>query len=372
MNSNRLRVFALSLAALSVVCQAALPGLRTNGRYLEAPTGERIVLKGVNHETVWLNKTGDPDFAEIAKTKANAVRIVWTIANGTPAGLDLAITNCIKQGMIPIVELHDATGDWSKLSTVVDAWVGTYLTTLKKHEKYVIVNVGNEIGQTVTDANYQAGYNTAVQRMRRAGIRCPILIDASGYGQSYTSISNSANAIIAADSLSNVMFSVHMYWPLKWNGTKAQVETKVRNALDDAIAKNIPLIVGEFAEAFTDAGVVAASDSIPFRTIIAECNKREIGWLPWSWDGNNPQTDLDMTTNSTYAGLQTWGLEIMVTDSASVQKTAKAIAYVAAGLASGEFPSTSIPVSIKQPINPVNTSESINLRRYDLLGRIPQ
>lgn len=331
------------IAFATLQAQAALPGFRLNGRFLEAPTGEKVVLKGINEETVWMGKTGLPAFVEIAKTKANVIRMSWD-KGGSAAELDVAITNCVKNGMIPMPELHDATGNWAGLSTLVDRWVTPdFVKVIQKHEKYLLVNIGNEVGQTVTDADYKAGYNLAVKRMRRAGIRVPLVIDASGYGQDYQMISKNAPDIMANDSLKNVMFSVHMYWPLKWNGnSKATVEAKVRTTLDDAVTKGIPLIVGEFAEAFTDAGVVAPGDSIPFRTIIAECNKREIGWLPWSWRGNKPQTDLDMSPDGTYAGLQTWGKEIMVTDPNSVQNTAKAVKYIQDGLASKEFPSTSI------------------------------
>lgn len=309
-----LRFVGLGVLCTALLASADLPGFRINGRFLEAPTGEKVVLKGINEETVWLGKTGLPAFPEIAKTKANVIRMSWD-KSGTAAELDVAITNCVKNGMIPMPELHDATGNWAGLSALVDRWTSPeFVKVIQKHEKYLLVNIGNEVGQTVSDANYKAGYNLAIQRMRRAGIRVPLVVDACGYGQSYEAISNNAPDIMAKDSLQNVMFSVHMYWPLKWNGnSKAAVEKKVRDALDDAVAKNIPRIVGEFAEAFTDAGVVVPGDSIPFRTIIAECNKREIGWLPWSWRGNKPQTDLDMSPAGTYEGLQTWGKEIPCT-----------------------------------------------------------
>lgn len=338
--SHPLRIVGLGVLCTALSASADLPGFRIDGRFLVAPTGEKVVLKGVNEETVWLGKTGIPAFPEIAKTKANVIRMSWD-KSGTAAELDVAIANCVKNGMIPMPELHDATGNWAGLAALVDRWTSPeFVRVIKKHEKYLLVNIGNEVGQTVSDADYKSGYNTAVQRMRRAGIRVPLIIDASGYGQNYQAISNNAPDIMAKDSLKNVMFSVHMYWPLKWNGnSKATVEKKVRDALDDAVAKGIPLIVGEFAEAFTDAGVVAPGDSIPFRTIIAECNKREIGWIPWSWRGNKPQTDLDMSPSGTYEGLTAWGKEIMVTDPNSVQNTAKAVKYIVDGLASKEFPS---------------------------------
>jgi mannan endo-1,4-beta-mannosidase len=345
-----IKMGAIVLLAGLQARSVTLPGLRTNGRFLEAPTGERVVLMGMDHETVWLDLTGK-QFPELAKTGASAVRMAWaTHANSSSNSLataadqlDVAIAACIKQDMIPIPEFHDATGNWSGLSSLVDAWTSPeYVKVIQKHEQYLIVNIGNEVGDyTVTDAQYLAGYTSAVQRMRRAGIRVPLLIDGDNWGQNYQAISDEALAIIAADSLHNTMFSVHMYWTVSGNGnSKANVITKIQNSLNDAVTKGIPLIVGEFGEAFTSNGTVNPGDSIPFRNIMAECNKRQIGWLAWSWGGNSPQTDLNMSSDGTYAGLQKWGLEAMVTDPNSVKNNAVRPKYITQNVASGVFPST--------------------------------
>jgi len=337
------RMFLAGLLGLGCTAHAALPGLRVVGRFLYTPTGENIVPHGLNDETVWLGKTGIPAFQEIAKTKANYVRMAWD-KNGTAAELDIAIANAVRNGMIPMPELHDATGNLAGVPALVDRWISAeFVKVIQKHEKYLVVNIANEPGDwQTTDQQFKDTYNLAVQRMRRAGIRVPLVIDASNWGQNYQAISNCAADIMSKDSLKNVMFSVHMYWTVSASGSKAAVETKIRTSLDDAVSKGIPLMVGEFGEAFTKAGVVAAGDSIPFRTIMAECNKREIGWLAWSWRGNSPQTDLDMSPDGTYKGLKLWGLEAMVTDPNSVANTTSPIKYITDGLASGAFPSTKI------------------------------
>ncbi len=98
------------------------------GRYLKTPCGDTIILRGVNKMNIWSGTTfGVEVMPEIRKTGANVLRIVWLTdvsdANGSPANLDKVITACIDNKMIPMVELHDATGDFSMLKRVADYWV---------------------------------------------------------------------------------------------------------------------------------------------------------------------------------------------------------------------------------------------------------
>src|SRR5690242_18037656 len=93
----------------------------TNGKDLLDPSGKPVLLRGVNKMSVWDDKdpTGASYFAEIRKTQANTVRIVWAITKDLkPDGgqtdldiLDALITNARKNQLIPMIELHDATGD---------------------------------------------------------------------------------------------------------------------------------------------------------------------------------------------------------------------------------------------------------------------
>src|SRR5688572_23914638 len=81
-------------------------GLRVDGRHLVDRCGERIVLRGVNEMIVWSpGRDGVPELGEIAKTGANAVRMVWT-DEGSAGALDSAIANALGQRLIPIIEHH--------------------------------------------------------------------------------------------------------------------------------------------------------------------------------------------------------------------------------------------------------------------------
>lgn len=169
------------------------------------PLGEQVVLRGVNKMAVYTDE--DPTcaaiFPEIRKSGANAVRIVWgtealvgddgPVRGATVANLDAAIQNCRANKMIPMVEMHDTTGDWSKLNQVVD-----YLTrpdvvnVLNKHRKYLLLNIANEPSvpdaegkETLTVAQFKAGNEAAITRIRQAGIQVPLIIDAAAWGQGF-------------------------------------------------------------------------------------------------------------------------------------------------------------------------------------------
>ena len=93
------------------------------GRFLYAPNGEKVILRGINKMNVVTDPTGVKSFPEIAKTGANSVRIMWMKWGGGGKQLDTVIGNCIKNKMLPIIELHDATGQWNKLDECVDFWL---------------------------------------------------------------------------------------------------------------------------------------------------------------------------------------------------------------------------------------------------------
>jgi mannan endo-1,4-beta-mannosidase len=71
------------------------------------------VLRGINKMIIWMDIDGDPSCSEIAKTGANAVRMVW-LMSGTPVELDSDHQLRLRRGL----SAHRAPrriGDWSML-----------------------------------------------------------------------------------------------------------------------------------------------------------------------------------------------------------------------------------------------------------------
>ncbi|TYQ14623.1 UNVERIFIED_CONTAM: mannan endo-1,4-beta-mannosidase [Acetivibrio alkalicellulosi] len=304
----------ISLPALSFA-DDRYPGFRVQGRFLYDNTGEKVILYGPNIMTIWGEVSGEKTFAEIAKTGANAIRIVW-LTTGSARNLDLAIYNCRKNNMIPMVELHDATGEWHMLPMLVDYWTRPDIVeVIKKHQEYLLINIGNEVGQRVSESDFKEGYETAVKRMREAGIHVPLIIDGADWGKDIDILKATGPYLINADPDKNLMFSVHMWWPYMWGNSDQRVIDEIR----ECVEMELPLIVGEFAHQWDETPMGA----IPYETILEQCYLNEIGYMPWSWGpGNNPQTFLDMTTDGTFDTLHGWGLEVCVTHEYSIKNIA--------------------------------------------------
>jgi mannan endo-1,4-beta-mannosidase len=270
-----------------------------------------VVLRGVNKMTIWTDPDGVPSFAEIARTGANAVRIVWLTS--TPAAeFDATLANAAAAHLIPILDMHDATGDWSKLPAVVDYWVRPEtVEVIRKHEQYLLVNIANEAGRDVGDDAFVAAYSEAIARMRGAGIRVPLIIDAAGWGRNVEQLLRVAPLLLAQDS--NLMVSWHA-----WD-TVGDQAARVTRSLELAVERNIPLLVGEFAHA-----EVGCKPGIPYRHILSEAQRLEVGWLAWSWGpGNQDCAAMDMTEDGTYETLHAWGKEVAVTDPNSICMTSR-------------------------------------------------
>jgi mannan endo-1,4-beta-mannosidase len=303
-------------------------GFWVDGRTLRDRCCEKVVLRGVNEMVVWSGmKDGTPYFAEIAQTGANVVRIVWN-TTGSLAKLEMAIQNAISAQLIPMPELHDATGDLSKLGACVDFWVRSdVVAMLQKYQDKLLINIANEVGDdTVKQTEFAAAYTDAVSRMRAAGLHVPLIIDAPSWGQSINLLQATGPGLIAADPDHNLLFSVHMWW-------NDPAGTRIIAELDESAKMNLPLIVGEFAQ---HAVYQCSAAPFAYKTLLAKAKELEVGYLAWSWGGiknGDCETDgpFDMTTDGTFAGLTDWGLEVAVTDPNSIKNTSVRPRYMTTG-----------------------------------------
>jgi mannan endo-1,4-beta-mannosidase len=234
----------LCIISVTTAFSQSYPGFRVQGRYLYDNQGVRVMLCGVNKMIIWTDVDGIPSYSEIAKTGANCVRIVWT-ADGLPEQLDNTIYNCRMNSMIPMVELHDATGAWNDLQKCVDYWISDEIVTvIQKHEEYLLINIANECGDAgVNYSDFGTTYSTIVRQMRSAGIHVPLIIDGTDWGKDIDVLQQEGPGIIQADPDSNVMFSVHMWWPEMWGYT----EQTVIDEIAESVSMELPLIVGSLA-----------------------------------------------------------------------------------------------------------------------------
>ncbi len=301
--------------------------LYTQGRHLYHPNGTKIILRGVNLPLFddWSFPQRDT-LAELAKTGANAVRIQWYKNYGQPdrpavsaRDLDRFLSKCRAMQLIPILYLGDATckSDMSLLNRELVPWwtSPSIVAVLKKHQRYLIINLANELGHyrwTKNSASalseFKTAYQTAIASIRQH-LQVPIAIDAPDCGTSIEVFPKIAKELIASDSAGNLLFSGHAYWST-YNGTPHILA---------AIKANIPIFFGEVANK-QDEEVNGTTQychydlddasGFSYRSLLALLQRQEIGWFAWSWWKDRCR-DRQITSNGTFAQLTPYGKDII-------------------------------------------------------------
>ena len=265
-----------------------------------------------------------------------------------------------------MIELHDATGDFSVLKRIADYWTrADVVAVLKKHERYLLINIANEAGDfDVQDATFKAYYGEIVSKMRATGVKAPLVIDAPWWGQNIDAIFHTAFDLITADPEKNLMFSLHAYWDPRYYPSPLELFAK---KLDTAVMLGIPLIIGEFTGCFADD---PNSDDPMWSAVLPECAKHNVGWLAWEWgpgngkyDSNNviPYYKMDITSDGKYESIKTgWASEAMTKSPYSIKNTSVTPDYILNG---GKCISSAVEektvASILSP-NPVHELLTIN------------
>jgi mannan endo-1,4-beta-mannosidase len=315
------------------------PGFTVSGRQILTPAGNPVLLRGINK--MFLFEEGDPTgqtiLPQIALSQANTVRIVWGIRNDKNQATDVSvldqlISNSLANGLLPMIELHDATGDFGQLYSLVDYWTRPeVVNVINAHSQALLVNIGNEVGDDTVDANqFISGYTNAVQRMRNANIHTPLVIDAPDFGKNLDVLNASAQTLLDADPDHNLIFSVHLYWGIN-DGATPQV---IADKLNAAVALNYPLIVGEFSQwgAFNgNQSVCQGNGEVDYKTIVEQTRQQGIGWYAWEWGPGNAFGDagcdkMDMTTDGQFANLKNgWARDVAIDLPGSIRNTSTRI-----------------------------------------------
>jgi mannan endo-1,4-beta-mannosidase len=152
---------------------------------------------------------------------------------------------------------------------------------------------------------------------------------------------DNAQTILNADSQRNTVLSIHMYDV--FNTTAA-----ITDYLNRFQANNWPLVIGEF-------GWRANSNNVDDQVVMAEAVARGVGYLGWSWAGNNDPI-LDMTVNFNPSQLTTWG-QRMFNSPNGVRATARE-----ATIYSGSTTTTTVRPSTTTTTRPPTTPPTTTTR----------
>ncbi|WP_176714168.1 cellulase family glycosylhydrolase [Orenia metallireducens] len=253
-------------------------------------------IRGVNLPAIWYDSQSYSALTDIANAGFNTVRIVWQ-TDGSASRLNDFLNKCDNLSLKPIVELHDFTGGTSSsdISTAVDYWLRSDVFSVIQNHPSVWINIANEWGPSGSTV-WRDAYINAVTRLRNAGYGGAIVIDSGGWGQDANDILWYAWDIINADPNQNTIFTIHMYG--SWNNN-----SDIANFLGQCIDWNIPIIIGEFGYNYNN-GDNNLGSQVDAAYLIQYCKDNSIGFIPWSWSGNNSENAwLDMTTDF---GSYTW------------------------------------------------------------------
>lgn len=289
---------------------------RVDGTKLLDAKGNEFVMRGINHAHAWYKGQLDTAIDSIAKTGANSVRVV--LADGdqwdktSVDEVEKIIQKCVDNKMIAILELHDGTGkdQQSFLDNAADYWI-EIKDVLNAHTDTVIVNIANEwVGQWAVDT-WKKGYTSVIPRMREAGIKNTIMVDAAGWGQYGESIKKAGKEVFESDPDKNTMFSIHMY------GSAGKNQQTITANLKGATDQGLCVIVGEFGYNHSDGDVDEAF-------IMKYCTENNIGYIGWSWKGNGGGVEyLDIAKDWAGAELSAdWG-EVLINGENGIKKTSK-------------------------------------------------
>lgn len=277
-----------------------------------------FMIRGMNNPHAWFGEKAYLALDEIHAVGCNTIRIVWKTL-GKDSDLERIIKRCIELEIIPMVELHDVTGNTSGERLVeMSSWYAEpeRAMMLQKYERYLLLNIANEWGDHKTEAEYWVkSYAQCIDIMRKAGYKTTLVIDAPGWGQNIDPIVELGQELIDHDSQHNILFSIHMYG--SWNKSE-----RIREMLTLCYQKELPLIVGEFGYNYRQ-GLNNLGCKVDHLAILKTCNELEYGYMPWSWTGNNKENQwLDLVDPSDWKTLTWWGQQV-ICGQGGITETAK-------------------------------------------------
>lgn len=299
----------------STIEPAVADGFHVSGKKILDANDNEFIMRGINVGHAWLHPTNhtkpysNDTFKAIAASARLGVNTIrFCLSDGddrqdmkyedwikTPRSeVEEIIKTCEDNNVVAVLTIQDPTGNsgtWM-IDNAVKYWI-EIADLLNAHKDTVILNIANEWNGNM------GYYRTAIQRLRDAGIGNMIMVDAGDWGHGVSTITDNAGSIAGADKLNNTIFSIHAYKDIGI----------VRDAVYNCNKISQPIVVGEFGDD-------------PNSTMDC-CSKWGIGYLAWSWIGNDGGVEyLDIAKDDDALELHSYGSKIFNRDT-GIQSTSK-------------------------------------------------
>ncbi|WP_045860670.1 cellulase family glycosylhydrolase [Teredinibacter purpureus] len=233
---------------------ANAPVILTNDSQILTPTGQEVLLRGIN-----LAFGDDPltyidAIDAIAATGANTVRLKL-LADTHPSNLEAALNKVVANGMVAELVLWDdalaCNDDEAAFANAVNnIWLDEWLDVIAQDhfQPHIMINVASGWGPADIFNGYSTGYKiyidnykTAIRAFRNAGFNVPLVISSPGCGSDYFAfVSGRAKELMAADDQDNLILSVHGY------GSHWKTGAKAIEAMELLTSQDIPVLMSEF------------------------------------------------------------------------------------------------------------------------------
>jgi len=304
MKSISRKILPTMIASSILLSLGANAGISVSGGKIYEGNGNEFVMRGINHAHTWFPDKLNQSLKDIGNTGANTVRIVLSSGHKWSKNSASDVANVIQKAkdnkMIAVLEVHDTTGfqddsSASSLASATDYWLSMQ-SVLKGQEDYVIINIGNEaFGNGFNHSDWKSHHKNAIKRLRDAGLTHTLMVDAPNWGQDWQNVMrDNANEVFQSDTHKNIVFSVHMYEVYNSRST-------IDNYLTSFSNKGLPLIIGEFAATHKEFDVDEGS-------IMSLTSSYNVGYIGWSWDGNDSSYGtIDIVNDWNANSLTTWG-----------------------------------------------------------------
>jgi hypothetical protein len=282
--------------------------MRVSGNKLLDACGQPFVVRGV--EQILGNQLPEGNdwlglVREIAKTGANAVRILPGMGTLTLGDVDEILTFIGAQGMVAFIDPLNA-GDWYAQYDV--------RAMLKKHERFLIIDAYGE-PQYDDIEKWREEAKDALVRMRALGYEVPFTVYANQFGRALPSLFDYGAEILAADPLHNTFLG----WQAYWGNTgyyQGFYGYTLEEAVDAIVASGLPIQMG--LDHITDL----PSTEADYTTLMRGAKENGIGWL-W-WDFYNPYgAENNLSEDGSAANLTSTGNIVLQSHAASIANTAK-------------------------------------------------
>ena len=264
-----------------------------------------------------------PEIKQLARTRPDRLGDHHNLQPGGPATstatLDALIKNAKAHHLIPMIELHDATGDWGRVDELVNYWTQPAVVSTIRNTRLICWSTSGMKWETTRSARPISSPDTLTPCSgSERPIHTPLVIDAPDWGKDLGMLNNTAATLLAADPDGNLMLSVHLYWSMSCGANAAFIRSNLQPAAD----LSYPLMVGEFSQyggfpcSNPTASICSPAAEIDYRTILAACHELQLGWYAWEWGPGNDFNDplcavMDMTPDRLFAHLKPgWAHEV--------------------------------------------------------------